>query len=392
MNRKIYLKLKQIAECIYNGINNKSISNINGVYNGEFGILLFLYYYSQYSQDLKFLKITDKYTDQLLDQLGSKKEIHTFCSGLSGILYLFEFLRNNDFVDIYMEDIGDVFDNFILKNTDLDIQKQYFDFMHGALGAGLYFLKRKTHPEEISNLIDYLYETAEKDKIHETFCWKSSLGVSGEIGYNIALSHGISSIVLFLCRVSMNGFSHPSLSELLTGAVNYLLSQEIDIEIYGSYFPSQSKEKIIRGRLAWCYGDLGVAYAIWYAGKIMENNSWIKKGLEVFTYSTKRLSPKDNMVMDAGICHGSSGVAMFFYRIYLETGDKIYKEAGEHWIKRTLDLAHFKDGLAGYKTYNKEMDTNPDYSLLTGIAGIGMVLISYLSSDEQKWDELFLLS
>jgi|GEM_PF-4247298 len=33
-----------------------------------------------------------------------------------------------------------------------DMQYQYYDFMHGALGVGLYFLKKSAHPEYIQEL------------------------------------------------------------------------------------------------------------------------------------------------------------------------------------------------------------------------------------------------
>lgn len=393
MKEAIETKLNQIAQCIYEGINNNSISNMIGVYNGNFGILLFLYYYSAYSKNQKYIELTDMFADRLLDRLGKSSDTHTFCSGLSGVLYLFNFLRKSEFVDIEIEEIEDVFHNYIIRSTDLDIQRHYYDFMHGALGSGLYFLEKGNRPKEIYKLIDFLYETAEKNEDEKIFCWKSSIGLSGEIGYNIALSHGISSIVLFLSRVSLKGFSHPHLSELLTGSVNYLLSQEIDPAIYGSYFPSQSKEKILKGRLGWCYGDLGVAYALWFAGKASGIKQWQEKALKAFNFSTTRKSIQESMVADAGICHGSSGIAMFFNRMYLETKDEIYKAAYHFWIGETLNQARFEDGLAGYRTYGKdEHDLNPDYSLLTGIAGIGMVLMSYLMEDNQAWDELFLLS
>lgn len=392
MKEAIKKKLDLIADVIYEGIETNSINNMMGVYNGNFGILLFLYTYSKYSQDKKFAELTDKYTDQLLETLGSKYELYTFCSGLSGILYLFEYLKENDFIDIDTSEIRELFDNYIIRCMNMDIQKGYYDFMHGALGAGLYFMKTDTHSQEIDKLLDFLYNTAEKDTDKNTFSWKSILGISGDFGYNIALSHGMSSIVLFLCRLYKKGYSHPYLNPLLNGTVHYLLSQEIDPDVYGSCFPSQSKENITKGRMGWCYGDLGVAYSIWNAGKIMKNKDWQQKSIDVFNHSITRKSVEDSMVMDAGICHGSSGIALFFNRMYQETKEVKYREARDYWLNETLNLSKFKEGLAGYLTYAKDLDVNPDYSLLTGIAGIGLVFLSYLNDDGQKWDELLLLS
>ena len=82
---------------------------------------------------------------------------------------------------------------------------------------------------------------------------------------------------------------------------------------------------------------------------------------------------------------------MIYRRMYLETKLNEFKEATDFWIRQTLNLSRFEDGLAGFKTYLRDERKN-DYSLLMGISGIGLVLISFLSEDMQTWDEMFLLS
>jgi len=53
--------------------------------------------------------------------------------------------------------------------------------------------------------------------------------------------------------------------------------------------------------------------------------------------------------------------------------------------------SEYKDGLVGFKTYMMG-EWIGDYSLVTGISGIGLVLMSYIADDLQKWDEMLLLS
>jgi len=392
MKEEIRTKVDEIAEYIYEGITKQKIIPSIGLYSGDFGILLFLYYYSHYSKSPKYIDLTDSYAEELIGNLGNRIKLHTFCDGLSGVLYLFLFLREKEFIDIDYAETEDVFDNYIISKAREDIANRNYDFMHGALGAGLYFLKKGTHLEVIDLLINYLYETAEKDLIHKTFKWKSSLGIDKGIGYNIALSHGISSIVLFLIRAIKNNIQNPHTEEILHSAVRYILSQEIDANQYGCCFPSQSKAEIYKSRLGWCYGDLGVGYALWEAGKIADIEEWKNKGMEVLLHTSKRLSPEKDFIRDAGICHGSAGVAMFFRHLYMETQNPQFKQAVDFWISSTLSFANHSDGLAGYKTF--EIDSFRDwgdYSLLTGIAGIGLVLLSFLKNDDQSWDEIFLL-
>ena len=182
---------------------------------------------------------------------------------------------------------------------------------------------------------------------------------------------------------------------MLSGAVNYVLSRQIDFSKFGSYFPNyiptNSQKSISKSRLAWCYGDLGIGMALWKAGKATDNTVWKDRGLEVLLKSTQRQKYEESMIRDTGICHGSAGLAMIFSRMYLETGRDDFKDATNFWISQTLKLSYFQDGLAGYKTFFKD-EWICDYSLLTGIFGIGLVLLTCLENDKQTWDEMFLLS
>lgn len=367
-----------------------------GLYSGESGILLFLFYYSKYSQNEKYALLTENYAEELLYQFAGRVNSHTFCSGLSGMLYLFEFLRENHFIDIDVSNIQPSLDNYLVFRMRQDIQKRYYDFMHGALGVGLYFIKKRTYPEYIHELTDYLYHTAEKDTDNHIFKWESVINPEkNNTVYNLALCHGISSIIIFLSRVINSDMSNERNCEMLVGAVNYLLSQQKNFSQFGSCFPSfilkEFPENISKSRLAWCYGDLGVGIALWQAGKVLKKMEWQEKGLEILLQSTRRQQYSETFVDEAGICHGSTGIVLIYRRMFFETHYNEFKEAVLYWLNRTLKFSNYEDGLAGYKTLVKNKWIC-DYSLLTGIAGIGLVLLSYLENDLQNWDEMMLLS
>ena len=396
MESIIKQKIDLIAECIFEKIKNTE-SDSYGLYSGEFGLLLFLFYYSRYSKSKKYRLLTENYAERLFNRFCIETKLHTFCDGLSGILYLFEFLRENDFIDMDVSNAWSLLNNNLINSMKHDIQREYYDFMHGALGVGLYFLKKGTHPQCIEELLGFLYQIAAKDTDNQIFKWKSTIKNKDDSSqvYNLSLSHGISSIIIFLSRVVKSGMKNEMIMEMLSGAVNYVLSQQKDFTQFGSYFPNyipiNSQESVSKSRLAWCYGDLGIGMALWQAGKAIDNSEWKAKGLEILLCSTQRLQYEDNFIRDAGICHGSAGLVMIFRRIYLETGRGIFLEASNHWLSQTLYMANFENGLAGYKTYETKEWKN-DYSLLIGISGIGLVLLTCLDDNKQIWDELFLLS
>jgi len=395
MEAVIKQKVDAIAECIFDKVK-KSEGFSFGLYSGEFGQLLFLLYYSRYSKNPKHALWTEQYAVKLLELFADGEKIHTFCSGVSGILYLFDFLRENDIVDIDILDNQQILDDYIITRMRRDIRLQNYDFMHGALGVGIYFLKRKTYTEYIQELVDFLYDTAEKEAANNIFKWESIIDPEKKhSGFNLSLSHGISSIIIFLSRVLKNGIKDERIKEMLTGAVNFILSEQKDFSLSGSHFPSyilkDSPETISSSRLAWCYGDLGIGLALKQAGKILEKPEWEEKGFKILLQSTQRHTFDDTYVHDAGICHGSAGIAMMFRRVFLETNRNEFKDAILYWINQTLVFSRFDDGLVGYKTLLRD-EWICDYSLLTGISGVGLILLSYLQDDQQEWDEMFLLS
>lgn len=380
-------KLEEIANCVLAAVSQKPLNLQGSVYSGQFGLLLFLFYYHKYTGNKNVEEVLNQYAARLMSEM--EVTLHTFCGGLSGVLYLFIFLRENDFIDIDISDVEEEFEQYLIRKTRVDMDRHYYDFMHGALGTGLYFLKKGTHEEFINEIIDYLYTTSEVDEKSKGLKWTSQINADGIKGTNIALSHGMSSILLFLSRALERGINNEKINVLMEGLVNFLLSQRIDPEIYGSHFPYYSTEVpgVGKSRMAWCYGDLGVGYALWYAGRVLNNSEVEDKGMQVLLHTTGRRSP--NEVGEAGICHGCSSMSMFYRRLYLETNNEIFSESAEYWLNLTLDFAKYSDGLAGYKSFIKDWVT--DYSLLTGISGIGLVFISYLNGDQQNWDELFLL-
>jgi len=394
MEAIIQQKVDLIAECLFSKVE-KAPEDTFGLYSGEFGFLLFLLYYARYSQNEDHSILAEKYADRLLQQFAVREKLHTFCSGHSGILYLLDCLDEDEVIGMDVSEIRPFLENYLIFRMRQDIQRQNFDFMHGAMGVGLYFLKRKTNPEYIQEIVDFLYRTAEKDTTNNIFKWKSVVNSEDNIiGYNLALSHGISSILIFLSRAIRNGIINDQVRELLTGSVNFVFANQKDYTQFGSYFPSyiqiNTQNPVSKSRMGWCYGDLGIGLALIQAGKALDNSSWEEKGHEILLQSTRRRQHNETFVNDAGICHGSAGIAMIFRRMFLETHREEYKEATSFWIDQTLHFSRYEDGLVGYKALEKD-GMKCDYSLLSGIAGIGLVLLSYLVDDHQHWDEMFLL-
>ena len=230
--------------------------------------------------------------------------------------------------------------------------------------------------------------------------WISEINVDNETRekvFNLSMSHGIASLVLILGKIYTLGINKKQTEILITGAINYIVSQEQETEKYYSYFSSTIKtisNQNGASRLAWCYGDLGISVAIWNASQIIKNKEWENKALEILHYSTNRTDLAKNRVIDAGLCHGAAGIAHIFNRMYINTKDKEFKKAADYWYAETLKMANHKESLSGYKAWRSEEYGGwiEYFGFLEGIAGIGLTLMSAISDIEPDWDEILLLS
>jgi lantibiotic modifying enzyme len=192
------------------------------------------------------------------------------------------------------------------------------------------------------------------------------------------------------------GIEPVKVTKLISGAINYLLRNKQDPEKYKYYFNSiiYEAEPIEARRLAWCYNDLGICLALWQAGDILNNETWKQEAIEILTHSTKLREVDDTRIIDAGLCHGASGVAHLYNRMYNYSNIELFKNASAFWFERTLKMASFEDGLLGYKSFHSADlgGWQNDYSLLEGVSGIGISMISSIADIEPKWDRVLLLS
>lgn len=338
-----------------------------------------------------------EHTLDVIEQIGV--DYVTYCDGVAGFGVLFQLLVKEGFIDVDANDILPALDQLIVGYTRAQLQAGNIDFLHGAIGNGFYLLNRLGTPETdecLAQVIDYLTTTAVRDA--QGIRWYDQPSALNSFSLNhidLSLAHGLNSKLIFLAQCIKESVKISVCTTLLEGAVHYLKQQANPTSITNIY-PSiltASSHPYYSSRLAWCYGDLGVAVALLFAGKVLGNKTWIADAFSVGLRATVRITPKQTGLVDAGLCHGTSGVAHIFNRFYQESGQDEFRLARNYWLEQTLNLATFTDGLAGYKTYQQE-NWVLDSSLLEGVTGISLALRSCLEEDATNlsWDTLFLLN
>ncbi len=205
-------------------------------------------------------------------------------------------------------------------------------------------------------------------------------------------------MIAFLGRACTLPQVSPQARSLLDGAVAWVHNRRLPAE-------SESRFPLIRGasqtcRSAWCYGDPGVAVALLLAARSVGNMEWERDAIAIALGAAAR-APQKTQVVDAGLCHGSAGLAHIFNRFYQATGEPRFADAARDWFERTLDYRIPGEGIAGFAAHLPEgqLDGMPDESrrelhagFLTGAAGVALAMLGAISPIEPNWDRSLLCS
>ncbi|HLP44420.1 MAG TPA: lanthionine synthetase C family protein [Candidatus Kapabacteria bacterium] len=399
-NKPVYLdKLSEISDVLLK--NTEKLNGNIGVMGGKAGVVLFFFYYAHLTMEEKYVDFAHRLINETFDEINQDVTIHTMAGGLAGVGWMMEHLVQNDFVEADTDEILESLDPFLHKAMMFEIEKGNYDFLHGAVGVGTYFLSRLAKKEStlyLKELIDHLDKIKEKfDDMNGAIAWRSKLDHEKEtVGFNLSLSHGLASIIVFLAKLLEKKIYTEKVSPLLDGAVRYMLAHKLDTAKFQSNFPSWigTDYPATTSRLAWCYGDLGIGAALWQAAQAAGNKEWEEVALKTLLHSTGRKDLQENTVIDAGLCHGASGIAHIYNRMYQQTGIAEFKESALYWLEQTLKMATYEDGYAGYKAWHTEKYGGwvPETGLLEGVAGIGLMIISILSDIDAAWDRCLFLS
>lgn len=388
---------------IYEILKEQHYSDNLGALTGLTGLALFHFYYSRFTNNDDSSEIGIEIITECFEKINHNYDFPTYCSGIAGFGWVLEHLYTENFIDFNNDEVLSDLDSYLFEKQLIDSSTGHFDFLHGSIGYGYYFLARyeNTSSKElkkryttyllklISSIKEFALESENKIK------WESILSMETQIrGYNFSLSHGIPSIINFLSRLyhfsDFKSVVHP----LLTKSISYILYHKNKNQY--SIFPNfecEPEDRNQHSRLAWCYGDLGIGITLFQTSKLLQDQDLKEAALDILKHSAQRVQEEDTLVKDAGICHGAFGIAKIFNRIHKETNIPLFKEATEHWLNEGLKMSFHEDGYAGYKKWvGGKGIWEKEISLLEGISGIGLVIIDYLTESKFNWDKCLMIS
>jgi lantibiotic biosynthesis protein len=259
------------------------------------------------------------------------------------------------------------------------------DLISGLAGVGVLGLKLEDAGDGLVDaVVRRLSALARFDG--DGVSWPTPAG-AGPPRYDLGVAHGQAGVVAFLAAASTR---RREAGDLLVPAANWLVARAQPL-------PSRWAFAHVRGgttsRLAWCYGDPGAAVAIALAGHAVGSGALCQVARDVARRAARRTG--DPTVVDAGLCHGSAGLAHLFARLWQYTGEETCAEASRFWLLRTLEnRSRYRTTLpfpSGWERAGR-WEFRDDAGLVTGGAGACLALLSATEEREPRWDGLILLS
>jgi lantibiotic biosynthesis protein len=391
--------INEKIDCIYKTIEKNYIAdNDIGLIYGDSGISLFLSYYQLYKKfEVDHPHLSSSLYHNIFEKLNQGFNTPTFSNGLGGILWTLDHQIKEGF--IFLEDFeSHLFLEFLGSKLLALIQEKNYDFLHGAIGIAFSILNLNTpnKKEYLETLIDQLTHDAIEE--NNTVHWKSHIFLGKKEPTevtNFSISHGMSSIIIFLAEFYQMYPYQEKVKILCSKAIQFILQRKNTTNgEYTSMYPGYiivGETHSRNSRMAWCNGDLGIAIALYKAGQIFNDSILINEALFIMSHAAFRKDLKLQNVFDAGFCHGTAGIAHIFNRFYQNTKNENFKIAIDYWMDEILKFGNNNTLNAGFKKYN-DKGRNQQLGLLDEIAGIGLVLISLISDIEPKWDRAFLVS
>lgn len=370
-----------------------------GVAGGTAGLALFYAYFGAVTGEDEWTGLAGRLIEHSTDALANRPMHPDLFEGFSGIAWAAGHLEGMVFEPDEVEDdpIGDSLLQ-VLSRPELFARGE-FDLIGGLSGYGIYACDALPHPNArrcLELLVERLIGIGEPTD--GGFSWFSpperlpawQLEEAPDGKFNLGVSHGVAGVLSVLGLCAGAGVMSDEQRSIYDRSVAWMLAQKQEGKPW--CFPNAIIEgrPAERDRLAWCYGDPGIAGALFTAARHTGNAAMEAAALEVARTAAAR-PMEDSGIVDAGLCHGAAGLAHLFNRMYQASGDAILADAARAWFRHTLDLRKPGEGIGGYAFWVPP-EWQPIRRFVDGAAGVGLGLLGGVSSLEPAWDQFLAVS
>jgi lantibiotic modifying enzyme len=378
---------------------------------GLAGVSLFFSYLAATCEDNSAKRTAGKLLDRAIAGLREDKMVPGFFKGFLGVAWAAAHTRR--LLEIEEDDSGlfEEIDNALeIWSTKVGTPAE---FLTGRSAICIYATERSRRSLP-AKLLDRVVTDLEAQKVSLSSgtTWPVSRPVMRHLEtdhpdllasppsgiHSINVSHGTSGIAGSLAALCSKNVLADRCSNLVEAAVRWILAQrqeETPEEFFQSFPTLVGLELPKRLCTGWCNGDLGISIVLFNISRILRHSGWLEFSLSLARKEAMKgleaVEPHNRG--NYGFCHGSAGRAHVFNRFFQETHEQLFARAARFWIERTLSLADSTGGIGGFWLDEPlEGTRSAARGLLTGAAGLGLVLLAATTDTPPEWDRLFLVS
>jgi lantibiotic modifying enzyme len=278
-----------------------------------------------------------------------------------------------------------------------------YDVVTGISGVAAYLLCRtqdNSARQALESAVTAMVEIVERETpVPAWFTPEDMITSRGMIGkypegcLNCGLAHGVTGVLSVLSLAYRQDVKVSQSHSAIERLAHWLLAQGQN-DRWGQSWPAavgtRASDLPTPGPLGWCYGNPGVARALWLAGDALDDASLREAATEAFRCVYRR-PPARRGITSPTFCHGAAGLLEITMRFARDTGLPEFSEAANSTLEQLLAM-FAEDAVYGYRDHDHELGSVDRPGLLEGAAGVALVLLAVASPQAPDWDRIFLLS
>jgi lantibiotic biosynthesis protein len=370
------------------------------VFGGKPGIALLFAWLGYLYPEKKYADKAFELLEQMIGDMGEIQWSLDMGAQLAGAAYVLQHLQNAGIID-EADDLGlEAVDDFLLNSAPVYAEMKNWD---PILGIGLmiiYFLERHKKTGDaapLEKITQLIIRLSTKEAGYDVWVTPGHHYQPKDC-YNFGTAHGMPGLISCLSKVYALGIGRTALAPLIDSCIRFLLSKQNgpdDNSQFPSYlFTEGETDESHLSRLGWCYGDLGMAFALIHWGQASEQENWVAQGIAIAEKTTHR-NLESAACTDACFCHGSIGLVHMYHRLYQNTQKPVFKTATLYWVNHSLEKFYKQSSeLGSYPFMSYNLEANKAFptrsnGLLEGATGVALVYATLLFEVPGAWDAIF---